>query len=200
MRGGVLNEDTGKFREFTSVTKVKNLNALVEELEALKAEDPEAFELARQWDLADKFGTKEYSELPEELTVWRGHDVDEGIGKTMNVTNQLKVAEKFGTVGVVTEYKVKKDDIVFSLSNSVFGEGELLVHGKSLKQTGQTISDAASKRIEFGKWSSTLAKGDKIKTLDGDIGEFISVGVHGTLIVQYPFGINYGVHYSEVVR
>ncbi|MFH1648340.1 MAG: hypothetical protein ABIA11_01240, partial [Patescibacteria group bacterium] len=199
MRGGVLSSN-GRFTDFTDASKQRNLNVIVKELDKLKEKDPEAFELARQWDLAEKFGVKEYKDIPDEITVWRGHSEQESPGKVVNVTNKKEVAEKFGSSGVVTEYKMKKDDVFFSLSNSVFNEGELLVKGKSLKQISQKVSDEAGQRIEFDKWAKTISVGSEIKTKDGKVGKLVAVGVGSILVVDFPGARDYGFHFAEVKR
>ena len=199
MRGGMLKAN-GTFVEFTPKTKQTNLNKIVKELDDLKAQDPEAFELARQWDLADRLGVEDYKEIPDEISVWRGHDEDESLGKVTNVSHLKEVAEKFGATGVVTEYRVKKEDIVFSLSNSVFDEGELIVRGKTLKEQSRTVSEVAQTRMDFRKWSSSVKVGDEITSVDGRVGKLRMIGVGQTMVVEFPEGTDYRFTFQKVKR
>ena len=187
MRGGVLSKN-GRFKDFDEKSKNSNLNKIVSELEKVKKVNPEGYELARQWDLAERFGVKEYSEIPDEVTVWRGHSEKEIPGKVVNVTSKEDVAKKFGSDDIVSEYKVKKDDVVFSLSNSVFNEGELLVKSKSLKKIGERVSDGAKVRISFGKWAEKAVPGQKITSKDGREGALVGVGVGTSMIVNFGKG------------
>ncbi len=200
MRGGVLSEKTGVFKEFTEKSKATNLGKIVSGLNELKEQDPEGFEAARQWDLADRFGVKNYKDIPNEVTVWRGHGEEESLGKFTNVSHKKEIADKFGESGVVTEFRIKKDDIVFALSNSVFDEGELIVKGKSLQQVGRTVSEAASGRIAFREWSSSVKAGSEIRTTDGRIGKLVNTGVGTSLIVEFPEGTDYLFKFSQVKR
>ena len=200
MRGGVLSEKTGVFKEFTEKSKATNLGKIVSGLNELKEQDSEGFEAARQWDLADRFGVKNYKDIPDEVTVWRGHGEEESLGKFTNVSHKKEIADKFGESGVVTEFRIKKDDIVFALSNSVFDEGELIVRGKSLQQVGRTVSEAASGRMAFREWLSSVKVGSEIKTTDGRIGKLVNTGVGTSLIVKFPEGTDYLFKFSEVKR
>jgi hypothetical protein len=200
MRGGVLSEKTGVFKEFTEKSKVANLGKIVNGLNELKEQDSEGFETARQWDLADRFGVKNYKDIPDEVTVWRGHEEEESLGKFTNVSHKKEIADKFGESGVVTEFRIKKDDIVFALSNSVFDEGELIVRGKSLQQVGRTVSEAASERMAFREWSSSMKVGAEIKTTDGRVGTLVDTGIGTSLIVKFPEGTDYLFKFSRVKR
>lgn len=194
MRGGVLHP-SGKFTEFTTKMKQANLNKIAREINLLKEKDPEAFEAARQWDLAQRLGFENYNEIPEQIPVYRGHDLQEKSGKVLNVTYKEEIANEFGETGVVTSYTISKSDILFSLSNSVFDEGELIVFSKDLKKEKEKLSETAQETQVISK----LKPGQILHFKEGGQGILISVGFGNTLIVKLPDGsINYAFDFKKI--
>ena len=127
MRGGVLNEEKGTFKDFTPASKQANLNKIAKEAEALRKKDPEAFEAARRLAVAELMGVEDYDEIPDKVTVYRGHDEDESLKNAVNMTVNPEIAEKFGSAGTVSSYEIDKENLSLPLSNSVFGEGEVIL-------------------------------------------------------------------------
>lgn len=191
MRGGKLRSN-GTFVEFTPEQKNKNLGRIVNRLKQYKENDPDAFEAARQWAIAESFGVKNYSELPDEVDVHRGHDDSEKLGKVINVTTKRDIAEKFGESGVVSSWKINKGDITFPLANSVFSEGELIINRptKVMKLAEQKVS----KYAERARWLTTLKPGHPVRTSDGE-GTLVQVGVGNTAVVKLKNGeIDYAAY------
>ncbi len=124
MRGATVKG--GVATPLTEKTKLKNMKKIEAGLDEIRTKDKEAFEAFRQWSVAETFGGKKYSELPDEVTVYRGHGLDERTPSATNVTHKKHIAEKFGTV--VTEYKIHKDDVGWVMDgSSAFSEGEILI-------------------------------------------------------------------------
>ena len=196
MRGGVLKN--GKFTAFTEKTKQSNMNKIIKNLSQMRSEDPEGFEVARQLAMADAFGYENYEAMPEKLTVWRGHDADEQISdRGVNVTNKKNIAENFGSAGVVSEYEVDKKDVLFTLANSAFDEGELIIEKptKVLKKVREDVSDYEQKRRKI----KAINPGSTVNFKDGKTGVLKAHGVGLSLIVELPNGdIEYAVGPEEV--
>ena len=198
MRGGVLKN--GVFTEFTEKAKTANLAKIQKGLEELRAKDPEAYDNARRWTIAESFGVKNYDELPDVITVFRGHDEDEVLPSRVNVTSNREVAENFGADGAVTEYTIRKDDIAFSLSNSVFAEGELLVFGTkdALHVKTTTLSEAAKSRGQVNAHLDSFTSGETVTLKSGGTGVFVQRGIGTTVIVKLPDGsTHYGMSAGE---
>jgi uncharacterized protein YjbI with pentapeptide repeats len=188
MRGGKFNK-RGTFEPFSEKTKLLNLRKIRRGLADLKDKDSEAFELARQLGIADRFGVEEYADLPDKVTVYRGHSEHEEASTVNNVTTRKEVAEKFGETGVVTEYEMSKDDIIFPLSNSVFDEGEMIVHTKSMKVVSQRLSDAVVENRAYLDFVKDLSHhGSKVVGMfEGakSVGKVKHLGVSNTLVVEW---------------
>jgi hypothetical protein len=196
MRGGVLKN--GKFTGFNSKTKQSNLNKLIKETNALRQSDPESFELARQFAVAAAFGAKDYASVPENVTVWRGHDANEELSsRGVNVTNKKEIADRFGASGIVSEYSLNKNDILFPLTSSAFDEGELIIEKptKVMKKTNEYVSDYEMSRRK----KATIKPGDAIKFKDGSSGVLVSQGIGLSMVVKLENGdIDYGVGLEQI--
>ena len=196
MRGGVLKN--GRFEDFDSRTKQRNMNRLIDEIDTLRYEQPEAFELARQLAVAEAFGSKDYQSVPEKVTVWRGHDGNEKLSsRGVNVTHRREVADDFGSNGVVSEYEIDKQDILFPLSNSAFDEGELIIEKprKVLKKVKEHVSDYEATRRK----KDAIKPGDTIKFKNGQSGTLLTHGTGLSMIVKFSNGdVNYAVQPAEI--
>lgn len=203
MRGGVLSKK-GVFTEFDEKKKASNLAKIESGLAVIRDQDPEAFEAARQWSVAEalqgRSGVNKYSEVPDVVTVYRGHDADEVLPRRTNVTHIKEVAEKFGASGAVSEYQIHKKDIGFTLHGSVFAEGELLVFSKkSLKKVGTKVSDEAIERKKAKEKIAGYNPGDEVKFKDGTSGKVLGHGTVGGLIVDRGNGfIDYAVSVGDL--
>lgn len=194
MRGGKL--DGGKFMAFTPKAKAINLKRIKEEMVQLKMHDEEAFEIARRLALAEVFGVNDYDNIPQEVAVYRGHDLGEKLPAVVNVTVDLEVAQRYGISGVVTAYEIDKSKINFTLSNSVFAiEKELLVFDSSSLRKKSEASSSFAKGIEKVRGYTT---GQPITFNDGNVGKFLRAGIGATAIVVRADGnTDYGARAED---
>lgn len=196
MRGGVLKN--GRFKGFDAKTKQRNMNKLIEEVDDLRASDPESFEIARQYAVAEAFGAEDYASVPDTVTVWRGHDSEEKLSsRGVNVTHKREIANDFGANGIVSEYKINKKDVLFPLSNSAFDEGELIIEKptKVLKKTNEYVSDY----VKTSRKVDAIKPGDSINFKDGQTGVLLARGVGLSMIVKLPNGdVDYAVQAEDI--
>lgn len=195
MRGGVLKD--GDFTEFTPSQKLSNLKKLEMAIDEIRAKDPEAFEASRRWNLADEFGVKSYDDIPDKVTVYRGHDLDEKLSSHVNVTHDPKIAEEFGKRGVVTSYEINKKDIDWNMNESVFNEGELLIFGTKGKLRQKDVKESDSAKLI--KKLRDVKVGQTILSKEHGPGEVVGKGVGTSLIVKFPNFTDYGLSGEDIV-
>ncbi len=193
MRGGKLED--GKFTDFTRASKQTNLRNIKKAMDALRKKDPEAFEASRQWSLAEMFGVKNYSDIPDEVEVYRGHGEDEKLRREVNVTGDRGVAENFGSHGIVTTFSINKRDISFTLQGSVFAEKELLVFNSRKMRVMDVKPSDHVKEIRAAR---AIEVGSMVKMKNGESGVVRAHGMGSSLVVEFGDKTDYSVNILEI--
>jgi hypothetical protein len=107
--------------------KLSNFKKLKEELDKIKASDPEAYDWAIKMSLADAIGGAKqlWTEIPEMVDVYRGDLPDAKLSLMTNVSLSRNIAEYWGRV---THYRMPKNsDYYVNYASSFGGEAEIFI-------------------------------------------------------------------------
>ena len=161
----------------------KVVDSIISKVDAVKASDPESHELIRQSGIAEAFGgfggyqvgPRDYSELPDKLTVYRlsgkAGDTSSGVyasdrGMLEDLLDDLD--DESGKLGI-QEFTVGKNDISYVLPNAEDdGAPGIVIKGGSAKQKGggsKPKSDKPAKGSTKPPWEAKITKAQaKAKT------------------------------------
>jgi hypothetical protein len=203
-------KDSGEFKSLSKEQKIKESNKLAKLFDTY--ENDETYEVVRRDSIATNYANSinkepssiSYDDIPEEVSIYRGSSDREDFSKDKirNFTLDRQVAEKFGSGGVVTEYKVNKGKIDYIFNQGLMNESETFIRLPKLNVTKvkELSIDQRIKSIDVLKEKGVWNKiGEKIK-IGNEVGTIKSWGVGGSAIVVFDGYTNHAVMPEEIVN